>query len=113
LVFIKKVFIKKEVPVKKDNNRHDVEYYPTVKEMKEWQVTLGGSIVMFMAGIVMFLWARNLETPSTFLGDNNYFLISNQYFSIFLTGALFIGFSGGLLICTLLIYQLEAKLCSN
>jgi hypothetical protein len=78
--------------------------------MKEWQVTLGGSIVMFVAGVIMFLWARSLEIQSTFLGNNNYFLVSNQYFSIFLTGALFIGFGGGLLICTLLIYQLEQKL---
>ncbi len=78
--------------------------------MKEWQVTLGGSIVMFIAGIVMFLWANSLEIPSTFLGYNDYFLVTNQYFVVFLTGALFVGFSGGLLICTLLIYQLEQKL---
>ena len=77
--------------------------------MKEWQVTLGGSIVMFVAGLVMFLWANSLEIPSTFLGYNNYFLVSNQYLIVLLTGVLFIGFSGGLLICTLLIYQLEKE----
>lgn len=78
--------------------------------MKEWQVTLGGSVVMFAAGIVMFLWANSLETPSSFFGSNDYLLITNQYFTIFLTGVLFVGFSGGLVICTLLIYQLEQKL---
>ena len=78
--------------------------------MKEWQVTLGGSVVMFAAGIVMFFWANSLEVPTTFLGYSDYFLVSNQYFTVFLTGVLFIGFSGGLLICTLLIYQLEQKI---
>jgi hypothetical protein len=81
--------------------------------MKEWQVTLGGAFVMFVAGMCMFLWANSLETPSTLLGYNDYFLVSNQYFVIFLTGALFTGFGGGLLICTLLIYQLEKKLESK
>ena len=78
--------------------------------MKEWQVTLGGAIVMFVAGIGMFLWAKTIEIPSTLLEYNNYFLVSNQYFEVFLTGALFVGFSGGLLICTMLIYQLEQKI---
>jgi hypothetical protein len=80
--------------------------------MKEWQVTLGGALVMFAAGIVMFLWANSLEIPATSLGYNEYILVSNQYFVTSQTGALFTGFSGGLLICTLLIYQLEKKLGS-
>ena len=80
--------------------------------MKEWQVTLGGAIVMFAAGMCMFLWANSLEIPATFLELNEYVLVSDQYFVTSQTGALFIGFAGGLLICTLLIYQLEAKLCS-
>ena len=78
--------------------------------MKEWQVSLGGSIVMFAAGIVLFVWANSLEIPTTFLGYSGYFLITDQYFTVFLTGVMFIGFSGGLLICTLLIYQLEQKI---
>lgn len=65
---------------------------------------------MFAAGIAMFLWANIIEIPSIFLGYIDYFIVTNQYFIMFLTGALFVGFSGGLLICTLLIYQLEQKL---
>lgn len=81
-----------------------------MNKMKEWQVTLGGSIVMFAAGIVMFLWANSLEIPTTYFGYNDYFLVSNQYFTVFLTGVLFVGFSGAFLICTLLVYQLEQKI---
>jgi uncharacterized membrane protein YciS (DUF1049 family) len=81
--------------------------------MKEWQVTLGGALVMFAAGIGMFLWANSLDVPTTFLEVNEYVLVSDRYFVTFLTGVLFVGFSGGLLICTLLIYQLEKKLESK
>ncbi|MCW4022876.1 MAG: hypothetical protein ACOWW1_09275 [archaeon] len=78
--------------------------------MKEWQVTLVASIVMFTTGIIMFLWGNNLEIPTTYFGDNDYFLVSNQYFTVYLTAVLFVGFSGAFLICTLLIYQLEQKI---
>jgi len=81
--------------------------------MKEWQVTLGGAVVMFAAGICMFLWANSLDIPATFLELNEYVLVSDQYFVTSQTGALFTGFGGGLLICTLLIYQLEQKLESK
>ena len=81
--------------------------------LKEWQVTLGGALVMFVAGMCMFLWANSLEIPTTFLEVNEYVLVSDQYFLTSQTGALFIGFAGGLLICTLLIYQLEKKLKCN
>ena len=81
--------------------------------MKEWHVTIGGALVMFAAGICMFLWANSLEIPTTFLEVNEYILVSNQYFVTSQTGALFTGFGGGLLICTLLIYQLEKKLESK
>ena len=81
--------------------------------MKEWQVTLGGAAVMFIAGIIMFLWANSLEIPATFLGYSDYTLISDQYFATAQSGALFTGFGGGLLICTILIYQLEQKLESK
>ncbi|GAJ14662.1 unnamed protein product, partial [marine sediment metagenome] len=56
--------------------------------MKEWHVTLGGALVMFVAGIGMFLWANSLEIPATLLGGNEYILISNQYFVTFLAGVL-------------------------
>jgi hypothetical protein len=78
--------------------------------MKEWQVTLSGALVMFIAALGMFLWANSLEHPATAL---EYTLISNQYFVIFLAGVLFTGFGGGFLICTLLVYQLEKKLESK
>jgi len=78
--------------------------------MKEWKVTLSASLVMFVIGMVMFLWANSLEIPSTFLGITDYFLVSQNYFIVFLTGTLFIGFGGGLIISTLLIYQIEKKL---
>ena len=78
--------------------------------MKEWKVTLGGALVMFIAALGMFLWANSLEQPTKLL---EYFLISNQYFVTFLAGVLFTGFGGGFLICTLLIYQLERKLESK
>ena len=78
--------------------------------MKEWQVTFVGSIVMFAAGIVMLVWGTSLEIPTTYFGNNDYFLVSNQYFTVYLTGVLFIGFSGAFLICTLLIYHLEQKI---
>jgi len=81
--------------------------------MKEWQVTLGGALVMFAAGMCMFLWANSLEIPTTFLEVSEYVLVSNRYFVTSQTGALFTGFGGGLLICTLLIYQLEKKLESK
>jgi hypothetical protein len=81
--------------------------------MKEWQVTLGGAFVMFVAGMSMFLWANSLEIPTISVELNEHVLVSNQYFVIAQTGALFTGFSGGLLICTLLIYQLEKKLYAN
>jgi len=78
--------------------------------MKEWKVTLGGALVMFIAALGMFLWANSLEQPTKLL---EYFLISNQYLVTFLAGVLFTGFGGGFLICTLLIYQLEKKLESK
>jgi hypothetical protein len=84
-----------------------------VSLLKEWQVTLGGAFVMFVAGMCMFLWANSLEIPATFLEVNEYVLVSDQYFVTSQTGALFTGFTGGLLICTLLIYQLEKKLESK
>ena len=80
--------------------------------MKEWQVTLGGAIVMFMSGMVMFLWANSLAIPTT-IQFSDHVLISDQYFSTSQAGALFTGFAGGLLICTLLIFQLEQKLESK
>ena len=79
--------------------------------MKEWQVTLGGALVMFLAGLGMFLWANSLEHPDMYIGEK--ILMLNQYFVTFLAGALFTGFGGGFLICTLLIYQLEKKLESK
>ena len=78
--------------------------------MKEWKVTLGGALVMFIAALGMFLWANSLEQPTKLL---EYFLISNQYFVTYMAGVLFTGFGGGFLICTLLIYQLEKKLESK
>jgi uncharacterized membrane protein YciS (DUF1049 family) len=78
--------------------------------MKEWKVTLGGALVMFIAALGMFLWANNLEQPTKLL---EYFLITNQYFVTYMAGVLFTGFGGGFLICTLLIYQLEKKLESK
>lgn|GEM_PF-2482559 len=78
--------------------------------MKEWKVTLGGALIMFIAGLAMFLWANSLEQPAKVL---EYMLISDQYFLTFLAGVLFTGFGGGFLICTLLVYQLEKKLDSK
>ena len=78
--------------------------------LKEWQVTLGGALVMFAAGVALFLWANSIEVPTLFFEVNDFVLVSNQYFVTFLTGVLFIGFGGGFLICTLLIYQLEKQL---
>ena len=78
--------------------------------MKEWQVTLGGALVMFIAALGMFLWANSLEQPTKLL---EYFLITNQYFVTYIAGVLFTGFGGGFLICTLLVYQLEKKLESK
>lgn len=77
--------------------------------MKEWQVTLGGALVMFVAALGMFLWANSLEQP---VPISEYALISNQYFLTFLAGVLFTGVGGGFLICTLLIYPLEKKLAT-
>ena len=68
--------------------------------LKEWQVTLGGALVMFAAGMCMFLWANSLEIPTTFLELNEYVLVSDQYFVTSQTGTLFTGFAGVLLICT-------------
>lgn len=78
--------------------------------MKEWQVTLGGALVMFIAALGMFLWANSLEHP---IPIDEYSIISNQYFATFLAGVLFTGVGGGFLICTLLVYQLEKKLESK
>ena len=77
--------------------------------MKEWQVTLGGALVMFVAALGMFLWANSLKQP---VPISEYVLISNQYFITFLAGVLFTGVGGGFLICTLLIYPLEKKLAT-
>ena len=68
--------------------------------LKEWQVTLGGALVMFAAGMCMFLWANSLEIPTTFLELNEYVLVSDQHFVTSQTGTLFTGFAGVLLICT-------------
>jgi hypothetical protein len=84
-----------------------------VSPLKEWQVTIGGALVMLVAGMCMFLWANSLEIPTTFIEVNESVLVSDQYFVTSQTGALFTGFAGGLLICTLLIYQLEKKLESK
>ncbi len=78
--------------------------------MKEWQITLGGALVMFIAALGMFLWANSLEQPATVL---EYSLITNQYLVTFLAGVLFTGVGGGFLICTLPVYQLEKKLESK
>ena len=78
--------------------------------VKEWQVTLGGALVMFTAGVVLFLWANSIEVPTLFFEVNDFVLVSNQYFVTFLRGALFVGFGGGFLICPLLIYQIEKQL---
>jgi hypothetical protein len=78
--------------------------------VKEWQVTLGGALVMFAAGIVLFLWANSIEMPTLSVEVNDFVLVSNQYFVTVLTGALFVGFGGGFLICTLLMYQIEKQL---
>jgi len=78
--------------------------------MKEWQVTLGGATVMFAAGILMLLWANSIDLLAAVQDVNEYTLVSHQYFLTSQAGALFIGFGGGLLISTLLIYQLEDKL---
>ena len=78
--------------------------------MKEWKITLLGAIVMFVAGVCMFLWGYNLDNASAIISPlSGYMLISNQFLMTFLAGVLFIGLGGGLLICTLLIYQLEKK----
>jgi hypothetical protein len=82
----------------------------SVSLLKEWQVTFGGALVMFAAGVALFLWANSIEVPTLFFEVNDFVLVSNQYFVTFLTGVLFIGFGGGFLICTLLIYQLEKQL---
>ena len=68
---------------------------------------------MFASRIIMFLWANSLEIPATFLEVNEYVLVSDQYFVTSQIGALLTEFGGGLLICTLLIYQLEKKLESK
>lgn len=82
--------------------------------MKEWQVTLGGALVMFAGAIGMYLWSKSPELPTIFLESYpDYTLIANQYFMMFLAGVLFAGLGCGLLICTLLIYQLEKKLESK
>jgi len=81
--------------------------------MKEWKVTLGGALVMFIAGLAMFLWANSLDIHTTFLKVTDYVLVSDQYLVTFIAGVLFTGFGGGFLICTLLIYQLEKKLESK
>jgi hypothetical protein len=82
--------------------------------MKEWQVTLGGALVMFASGIGMYLWSKTLEFPITLLDAYpGYLLIADEYFMIFLAGVLFAGLGCGLLICTLLIYQLEKQLESK
>jgi uncharacterized membrane protein YciS (DUF1049 family) len=75
--------------------------------MKEWKITLGGALIMFIAALIMFLWANSLEQPAQLL---EYYLITNQYYLTYLAGVLFTGFGGGFLICTILIYQLEKKL---
>jgi hypothetical protein len=75
--------------------------------MKEWKITLGGALVMFIAALGMFFWAYSLDQPAPIFGR---LLISNQYLMTFLAGVLFTGIGGGFLICTLLIYQLEKKL---
>jgi len=85
-----------------------------VSLMKEWKITLGGALIMFIAALIMFLWANSLEQPPKLL---EYYLITNlitnQFHLTFLTGVLFTGFGGGFLICTLLVYQLEKKLDSK
>jgi hypothetical protein len=77
--------------------------------MKEWQVTLGGALLMFVAALGMLLWTNSLEQP---MSIPDYSIISNQYFITFLAGVLFTGVGGGFLICTLLVYQLEKKIAS-
>ncbi|MCK4884641.1 hypothetical protein KAS24_01095 [Candidatus Bathyarchaeota archaeon] len=82
--------------------------------MKEWKITLLGAVIMFMAGIGMFLWGNSLGLSAILLeAYPGYFLIAEQFLMTFLAGILFVGLGGGLLICTLLIYQLEKKLYPN
>jgi len=78
--------------------------------MKEWNITLGGALVMFIAALAMFLWANSIEQP---IKISETMLMSEQYFVTFLAGVLFIGVGGGFLICTLLVYQLEKKMESK
>jgi uncharacterized membrane protein YciS (DUF1049 family) len=81
----------------------------SVKFMKEWQVTLGGAFVMFVASLGMFLWSNSIEQP---VSVSDYAIIPNQYFMTFLAGVLFTGVGVGFLICTLLVYQLEKKIAT-
>jgi hypothetical protein len=78
--------------------------------MKQWHVTFIGAVIMLVAGIIMLVYANSLEIPTTFLGYNDYYLVSNQYVMAFLAGTLFIGFGGGLLVSSLLIYVLEKRI---
>ena len=65
---------------------------------------------MLAAGIILLLYANSIEIPTTFFGNNDYYLVSNQYVMAFLAGTLFIGFGGGLLVSSLLIYILEKRM---
>ena len=79
--------------------------------MKEWQITLLGAIVMFVTGFGMFMWGKSLELSAILSGAYpGYVLVANQFFMTILAGVFFAGLGGGLLISTLLIYQLEKKL---
>lgn len=78
--------------------------------MKKWRITLIGTIVSFVAVISIFLWAQSLNVVASFINVTGYIIINNQIFVAMLAGALFVGLGVGLLICTLLSYNLEKKL---
>ena len=82
-----------------------------VSVVKEWKIILIGAIVMFVAGASMFLWANSLEIQVSVLAAySGYILTSSQFFVTVLAGLFFVGVGSGLLICSLVIHQLEKKL---
>ena len=61
--------------------------------VKEWQVTLGGALVMFAAGVVLLLWANSIDVPTLFFEVNDFVLVSNQYFVTLFLPVIYVAFS--------------------
>ena len=85
--------------------------------MEEWKQHIIGAIAIIIIGLVLLLWATNMEIPApykTFLGipygvNPEYYYMVNQMLMFLLFSILLVGLGFGMLGSTYSIYKFEKK----